>query len=111
VRRDGTSAAAIHRRGDVRAWMVSPSSGGQVATSRAVSSSCRRRVVDWPSRQRQLAENHDRGVTFGRPGGCGDCRVDDEAMAILGEQMPEIRQPGFVPAAFLVEARIGSVVD
>ena len=49
-------------------------------------------------------------IAASRSAGAGrrrDRRVDDQAMAILGQQMAEIRQLGFAPRAFLIEARIG----
>ena len=42
---------------------------------------------DPPRRQRQLAEHHDCGVTFGRPAGRRDRRIDNQSVPILGQQM------------------------
>ena len=61
---------------------------------------------DPPRSERQLAEHDDRGVAFGRPTRGGDRRVDDEAVAILGQQVAEIPRLGLAPARFLVQPGI-----
>ncbi len=54
-----------------------------------------------PRRQRQLAEHDDRGVAFGRPPGRRDGGVDDQAVAIVRQQMGEVAELGLRPTAFL----------
>ena len=56
--------------------------------------------------QRQLAQHRDRGVAFSRAGRAGDGRVDDEAMAILGQQVRQITQLRFAPDRLLVQPRL-----
>ena len=58
-------------------------------------------------RQRQLAEHHDRGIAFGRAAGRRDRGVDDQAVAILGQQMPEIAELRFAADGFLIQPRVG----
>ena len=60
-----------------------------------------------PRRQRQLAEHGDRRIAFGRAAGRRDRRVDDQAVAILGQQMREIPEFGLAADGFLVQPRVG----
>ena len=51
--------------------------------------------------------NHRPGrITLRRPRGVRDERVDDQAVPILRQHMPEVRQLGFLPRGFLVQARV-----
>ena len=59
-----------------------------------------RRVVSGNS-----PSDRDRGVAFGGPARLGDRRVDDEPVAIFGQQMPEISQLGLATDRLLVQPR------
>jgi hypothetical protein len=54
-----------------------------------------------------LAEHDHGGIAFGRPTGCRDRRVDDQSVAILGQQMREIPEFRFAADGLLVEPRVG----
>ena len=66
-----------------------------------------RRHGDAATCQRQLADHGDRRVAFAGAAGVRHRRVDDEAMAILGQQMPEIGQLRLVAGPFLIQPRVG----
>jgi len=59
----------------------------------------------------QIAHHRAGRVAFRRPRRMGDERVDDQAVSILREHMPEVRQLGFLPRGFLVQAGVRIVVD
>ena len=61
---------------------------------------------DTTRRQRQLAEQRDRRVKFGRPARVGDRGVNDEPVAVLGQEMTEIAQLGFTATRFLGQPRV-----
>ena len=57
-------------------------------------------------------EHRQRGLAFGVAVGLGQLDVDDQAVAVLGQQTAQIAEPGVLLGTFAVEARAsGSVVD
>jgi hypothetical protein len=59
-------------------------------------------------RQRQLAQHRERGVAFGRPARVGDRRVDDESVAILGQQVRKVPELRLATHRFLAQPRVRS---
>jgi hypothetical protein len=61
---------------------------------------------DPTTRQGQVADHRDRGIAFGRAACARDRGIDDQAVAGVGQQVTQIRELGFVPTRFLIQARV-----